>query len=43
MDPKILGQGLVNVGVHRESEDRGSKVHMHFGIRKPETPTKGKL
>jgi hypothetical protein len=30
----------VEVGVRRESEDRGSKGHIHFGIRKPETPTK---
>jgi hypothetical protein len=24
----------------RDPKDRGSKGHIHFGIRKPETPTK---
>jgi hypothetical protein len=33
----------VEVGACRESEDRGSKGHMHFGIRKLETPTKGEI
>jgi hypothetical protein len=35
--------GLVESGVRRELEDRGSKGNMYFGIRKPETPTKGDI
>jgi hypothetical protein len=40
---RISPRGLVEVGACRESEDRGSKGHMHFGIRKLETPMKGEI
>jgi hypothetical protein len=33
----------VESGARRELEDRGSKGNMHFGIRKPKTPTKGEI
>jgi hypothetical protein len=33
----------VESGVRRELEDRRSKGNMHFGIRKPEIPTKAEI